>query len=591
MDKRTIIAIVIAALLFGGYILVTSVILPAVNPPRPTVQPTEKPVVEKPVDKTPLMTVTAVPLAREINEQTAKLHGKVLDIAFSNKGGVVTSIKLNDNEKDPKNQRSDDGIEMVFAYRANGPEKARTSEEYPFELRFGDVKTPAAKDLFEMTTGENRVEFARTYAMTVLAKNDKGEEKETVKKVKVKKTFELIPEQYLLKLSVSLESEAKEPIPFDTRGVLYTLGIGPQIGPEFEDAKPDGRSDYRQFVILANSGKKEFGLPPPVEPVTDAFTWAAIAGKYYGIIASTDATIKDLVLDGHEANAPFVRSAIYFERKREITQALTDEYTFFIGPKKRDILDSYKDKKYGELSPISFPFGWIAELLKYPLDFFALVGNYGVAIILLTLLIKILLFPLTRKSFDSMKKMQAVNPKLQEIRTRYKDNPKRMNEEMAALYKSAGISPLGGCLPQLLQLPILFGLYELFNTHFALKNAVFIPGWIKDLSVAESIYKLPSGPIVIPLVNFVFSDIRLLPFIMLGTQLATTFLTAGQSSGGDSRMKYLPYIMMVVFFFVLYNMPSGLVLYWTVQNILTVVQMLIQQFFADRKKKAVAVAN
>jgi YidC/Oxa1 family membrane protein insertase len=187
--------------------------------------------------------------------------------------------------------------------------------------------------------------------------------------------------------------------------------------------------------------------------------------------------------------------------------------------------------------------------------------------------------------------MQAVNPKLQEIRTRYKDNPKRMNEEMAALYKSAGISPLGGCLPQLLQLPILFGLYELFNTHFALKNAVFIPGWIKDLSVAESIYKLPSGPIVIPLVNFVFSDIRLLPFIMLGTQLATTFLTAGQSSGGDSRMKYLPYIMMVVFFFVLYNMPSGLVLYWTVQNILTVVQMLIQQFFADRKKKAVAVAN
>ena len=116
---------------------------------------------------------------------------------------------------------------------------------------------------------------------------------------------------------------------------------------------------------------------------------------------------------------------------------------------------------------------------------------------------------------------------------------------------------------------------------------VFIPGWINDLSVPESIWTLPFPPINI--LGFVLSDLRLLPIIMLGTQLATTFITQGQSTGGNSKMKYLPYIMMGVFFFILYNLPSGLVLYWTMQNLLTVVQMLIQKFLSERKQRIKAV--
>ena len=125
------------------------------------------------------------------------------------------------------------------------------------------------------------------------------------------------------------------------------------------------------------------------------------------------------------------------------------------------------------------------------------------------------------------------------------------------------------------------------STHFALKGAVFIPGWINDLSVPEFLWKFPGGPVTIPLLitSFTISGISLLPFIMLGTQFLSTLITQGKSQSADNRMKYLPYIMMAFFFFILYNMPSGLVLYWTVQNILTVVQMLVQKYFSDRKKK------
>ncbi|HEQ71064.1 MAG TPA: membrane protein insertase YidC, partial [Spirochaetia bacterium] len=168
------------------------------------------------------------------------------------------------------------------------------------------------------------------------------------------------------------------------------------------------------------------------------------------------------------------------------------------------------------------------------------------------------------------------------LRAKFKDDPKRLNLEMAALYKKEGVSPLGGCLPQLLQLPIMIGLYVLFNEHFALKNAVFIPGWIDDLSVPESIARLP---FTIPILGWNY--LRLLPIIMLGTQLLSTFFTQAQTSAGDNRMKYLPYVMMGVFFFILYNLPSGLVLYWTVQNILTVFQMMLQRYVSERKGKTV----
>ena len=157
--------------------------------------------------------------------------------------------------------------------------------------------------------------------------------------------------------------------------------------------------------------------------------------------------------------------------------------------------------------------GWLESILRWILTFFyRLVPNYGVAIILLTIVIKIVLYPITKKSYESTSKMQDLNPKIQEIKEKYKDNPQKMNQEMSALYKREGVSPLGGCLPLLLQMPIFIALYGLLNRHFALRGATFIPGWINDLSSPESI--LNFAPTSLPVIG---SDIRLLPILFVGT--------------------------------------------------------------------------
>jgi YidC/Oxa1 family membrane protein insertase len=151
---------------------------------------------------------------------------------------------------------------------------------------------------------------------------------------------------------------------------------------------------------------------------------------------------------------------------------------------------------------------------------------------------------------------------------------------MAAMYKKEGVSPLGGCLPMLLQFPILIAFYSLLNTHFALRGAVFIPGWINDLSVPEAVVTF--NPISVPLLGE-FGAIRALPFIML----VTTFLSSKlmQTPGTDAsgrNMKMMTYMMPIMFFFILYNMPSGLLLYWTMQNIFTVAQ---QWYINHRRQK------
>jgi YidC/Oxa1 family membrane protein insertase len=266
-------------------------------------------------------------------------------------------------------------------------------------------------------------------------------------------------------------------------------------------------------------------------------------------------------------------------------------FRFYIGPKKREILARYNskekngfklaDQKFEETIPSAPLIGWLAEVLKFFLEkFYWLIPNYGVAILLLTLLIKLLFWPLTNKSYQSTSKMQALQPKMKELQAKYKENPQKLNQEMAALYKREGVSPLGGCLPLLLQMPIFFALYNLLSSHFELRGASFIAGWIGDLSAPDSLFSFT--PFTIPIFNMEIGSLRLLPFLMLGT----TFLQSKVSQSStptDKNMALMTYAMPIVFFFILYNMPSGLVLYWTAQNVLGIVQQLITN--AQRKKQ------
>ncbi|MBN1525472.1 MAG: YidC/Oxa1 family insertase periplasmic-domain containing protein [Spirochaetales bacterium] len=566
MDRRTIIFFALA----GVFMLLSVFVIPQFlqnnqkQVPAQNQEQEQVPVEE--VAKVP--DLQAVPLTKQIEEQTKTYHLNAYDVTFSNKGAVVTSFKINDLEKDPNNESSDDSIEMINSFDLTDPIAQAKIAQYPFALHFGDFETAPSMDLYEMKeVDDHTLEFTRMY-------DYKGVP------FTVKKTYRVVDDEYILHLYIELSNSKNDYLP-NLDGLLYTMEIGPQIGPDFTGEAPSDRVDYRKFRYINSNGTQETVLGKGAEPKIEkgSFSWISITGKYYALIASTNAQTKRFVFDSrNDFYVPKLRSAMYIERKFEGTPKRLDEYTFFIGPKKQEILAKYSDQKYGEVAPIDFPFGTIGELFKYPLDFFAgVTGNYGISIIILTILIKILFYPLTKKGQDSMKRMQSLNPKIAEIREKFKDDPKRMNMEIADLYKREKISPLGGCLPQLLQLPIMFALYNLFNNHFGLKGAPFI-GWITDLSIPESLFKLPFE------IPFLGDQFRLLPFIMLATQLLSTLTTQStQATTGDNKMKYLPYILMGVFFFVLYNLPSGLVLYWTVQNFLTVLIIVIRNFVKERK--------
>lgn len=215
---------------------------------------------------------------------------------------------------------------------------------------------------------------------------------------------------------------------------------------------------------------------------------------------------------------------------------------------------------YGTFDIISNVLYQILEVI------YKVVRNWGLAIIILSLLIYLILYPLTLKQMRSMKEMQAIQPKIEQLRNTYKDNPQRLNKEIMELYKEHKVNPLGGCLPMLLQIPIFFALYQVLARTIVLKGAGFL--WIKDLSEPDRLIVLSNN---LPLIG---SDINILPILMaIGMFFQQKSTMMSSSSGSAEQQKIMLIIFPIMFAFIFYKMPSGLVLYWFINSAL----MLINQ--------------
>ncbi|MBQ1591746.1 MAG: membrane protein insertase YidC, partial [Treponema sp.] len=231
-------------------------------------------------------------------------------------------------------------------------------------------------------------------------------------------------------------------------------------------------------------------------------------------------------------------------------------------------------------------FSLVEMLLKWALEkIHIFIHNWGLAIIALTVILKIILFPLSKKSAMGTLKMQEIQPKMQAIQAKYRDNPQKLNEETAKLYKESGYNPVSGCLPMILQMFILFALYNVFNNYFEFRGASFIKGWIDDLSEGEYIW---SWKREIPLLSrFSQNKLRLLPIIYTLSQLVTGKITQYGGAGtaqSQSQMKFMMYGMPILFFFILYNVPSGLLIYWIVSNVLQMVQQILINSYMKKKR-------
>jgi len=203
-------------------------------------------------------------------------------------------------------------------------------------------------------------------------------------------------------------------------------------------------------------------------------------------------------------------------------------------------------------------------------------GGYGMAIILLTIIVKLVFWPVTHKGTESMKRMQKLQPEIKKLRERYKSDPKKLQEKQMLLYREHKVNPLAGCLPMLIQIPVFIGLFTVLRSAVELRFTQFL--WIRDLSEPEG---LLAG--VLP---FPAGGLNILPLLMTATMVLQQRMTP---SAGDPQQQKMMAFMPVMMLFIFYNMPSALVLYWTVSQGLSILQLFLQQR-KDRLTTAVAPA-
>ncbi|MBI4564028.1 MAG: membrane protein insertase YidC [Planctomycetes bacterium] len=233
----------------------------------------------------------------------------------------------------------------------------------------------------------------------------------------------------------------------------------------------------------------------------------------------------------------------------------------------------------GLLKPIEALILWIVNA------FHGLVGNYGFAIILTTLAVRLALFPLSKKSQVSMARMTELQPKLTALRERYGDNPQKMNQEQMKLFKEHGVNPLSGCLPILLQFPIWIALFTVFDTTFDFRQSPFI-FWIRDLSQPDRLFTFDRP---IPLVLFNLREVNLLPLIMTGTWFLQAYLAPRSQDPKVAAQQKMMMFMPVVFGMLCYSYASGVSLYFFVNSLLGIAeQKIIRKFFLPAKSKAPA---
>lgn len=305
-----------------------------------------------------------------------------------------------------------------------------------------------------------------------------------------------------------------------------------------------------------------------------AAEWAAVKNKYFVQVLKPDERFERIevrmarvVRPNESAKARITLSGVgaaAFCAPRTVDPggSVARAYELYIGPKKYDALKQLDARRVDVMQ-----FGWagsIGKALLVTLNWIhGVIPNYGLAIMLLTIIIRVLFWPLTHKSTESMKRMQEVAPLVNELRAKFKDNPQRQQQAIMQLYKEKKINPLSGCLPILVQLPVLIALFNVLRGAIELRFAPFL--WIADLSEPENLLAgmLPFGLALNPL-----------PLVMTAMQVWQTKLTP---SGGDPAQQKMMLWMPVVMLYFFYGFPAGLVLYWTTNQALMIAQMLRQR--------------
>ncbi len=509
MDKRSLLALGLAMAVLIIYQLVFIKPPPeqatqqaqAVNAPAPSA-PAPAPAVAGAPEERP-----AVPEPEQV-EKIVTVDTDLYTATFSSRGGTVRSWTL-------KDYKDNDGFDASLL-REGGPFDS---------LAIGWAGDYSVSNQnFALTGSDLWLDSSKPTGTIVF--------EYFTPRYSIRRTFTFYHDRY----QVDIRDEVK-----GTGG--YQITLGGELGIH----KKKATYAHVGPVLLQGTDREEFKFSKIKEAriFTEDVKWIAIEDKYF---------CAALVPKGKVLEAKVYRradsAAISFKGVEGV-----NEFSLYVGPKKQEDLavvggglEHIVD--FGFFSILSRPIFWI---LKYC---YSVVGNYGWAIVLLTIIVRVPFLPLVHKGQKSMKRLQKVQPLMQQVREKYKKDPKRMQQEMMAIYKKHKVNPMGGCLPMLVQIPVFFALYKVLMVAIELRGAPWAL-WITDLSAKDPYYILP---------------------IVMGISMVVQQKMTPTS--GDPKQQKLMMFMPVIFTFLFLNFASGLVLYWLVNNLLAIGQ----QLYVNRKK-------
>jgi YidC/Oxa1 family membrane protein insertase len=383
------------------------------------------------------------------------------------------------------------------------------------------------------------------------------------KGVVVEKTYLFSPETYVISLGVTIKNGSDQPIKDNlTLSLLKTV---PESVSRYGFEGPSALINNKLEQIKTKKIKKQAVYPGKL-------TWIAVQDRYFmSAIMPNEAVDASMQLS---INDDKILKNTYVQPEQVIPagEQHVFKYKLFFGPKSMTVLksvnyDLIKAVNFGMFDVLAKPCVWIMNFI------YGFIPNYGVAIIILTILSKVLLWPLGNKSYKSMAAMKRIQPLMAEIKEKYKDDKKKMNEEMMGLYKTYKVNPLGGCLPMVVQIPVFFALYRMLYEAIELRHAPFF-WWINDLSAPDRLFRFDfhvpfmQPPYGIPVLT-----------IIMGV---TMFIQQKMSPpAGDPTQAKMMMMMPIVFTVIFINFSSGLVLYWLVNNIISVAQ----QYYVTKKNE------
>lgn len=510
-------------------------------------------------------------ISEEITLETA-----LYKVIFDTKGASVKSIILKDYKENNepldlilKSNESDRAFLLYGAREVN-------SHKMPLDSVF-DYKI----------ISDDEIAFETFYTINSDSKADQ--------ELKIRKTYKIGSKEYMIALKVDVMSTDGSILGND--GYVYSLGFEPQLGPSFvANRSSQNNQNTRTFYLkFANKKKKQnVNFSGNLFTYESPFQWLELTGKYFSyIIAPQSENFHITLLKSGSEKERTLESRSYLSRVANNESSISDVYNIYLGPQLKSymkVFNNASDNSFGVqnlniergLESGNGAFNWLQNALKWiMLLFYKLIPNWGVSIILLTLLVKLLLYPLQRKSMKSTSKMGELTPRLNEIKEQYKNDPQKMQEATLALYKENDIHPMANFIPLLIQFPILLAMYGLLNKHFELRGAMFIPGWITDLSSPESVVTFPFN---VPLLG---DSLHILPFLYLLTMILLMVYTQKSTNATQTSFmqKFMTYGFPIIFFFMLYNTSSGLLLYWTFSNVLSLIQQFITNIVRKKQKE------